>query len=45
MGSIFVNAAAAGANAVTATPTFDELPAALQRLADRSTIGKLVMVP
>jgi NADPH:quinone reductase len=32
-------------NAVTATPTFDELPEALQRLADRSTIGKLVMVP
>ena len=31
-------------NAITATPTFDELPNALQRLADRSTIGKLVMV-
>jgi NADPH:quinone reductase len=31
-------------NAVTATPTFDELPNALQRLADRSAIGKLVMV-
>ena len=30
-------------NAVTATPTFDELPNALQRLADRSVIGKLVM--
>lgn len=32
-------------NAVTATPTFDELPSALQRLADRAVIGKLVMVP
>ena len=32
-------------NAVTATPTFDELPSALQRLADRTVIGKLVMVP
>jgi len=32
-------------NAVTATPTFDELPSALQRLADRGVIGKLVMVP
>jgi NADPH2:quinone reductase len=31
-------------NAVTATPTFDELPNAVQRLADRSTIGKMVMV-
>jgi len=31
-------------SAVTATPTFDELPSALQRLADRSTIGKTVMV-
>jgi len=30
-------------SAVTATPTFDELPSALQKLADRSTIGKLVM--
>ena len=32
-------------NAVTATPTFDELPSALQRLADRRVVGKLVMVP
>jgi NADPH:quinone reductase len=32
-------------NAVTATPTFDELPNAVQRLADRAVIGKLVMVP
>jgi NADPH2:quinone reductase len=32
-------------NAVTAEVPFDELPAALQRLADRSVIGKLVMVP
>ena len=32
-------------SAVTSTPTFDELPSALQRLADRSTIGKMVMVP
>ena len=32
-------------NAVTATPTFDELPSALQRLADRKVVGKLVMVP
>ena len=31
-------------NAVTATPAFDELPSAVQRLADRSTIGKTVMV-
>jgi NADPH:quinone reductase len=31
-------------NAITATPAFDELPDALQRLADRSTIGKLVLV-
>ena len=31
-------------NAITATPTFDELPTALQRLADRTTIGKLVML-
>ena len=30
-------------NAVTTTPTFDELPSALQRLADRRTIGKTVM--
>ena len=32
-------------NAVTGTPTFDELRSALQRLADRTVIGKLVMVP
>jgi NADPH2:quinone reductase len=32
-------------SAVTATPGFDELPTAVQRLADRSTIGKMVMVP
>jgi len=32
-------------NAVTATPTFAELPSALQRLADRQVVGKLVMVP
>ncbi len=32
-------------NAVTDTVTFDELPAALQRLADRKVIGKLVMTP
>jgi NADPH2:quinone reductase len=31
-------------SAVTATPAFDELPSALQRLADRTTIGKMVMV-
>jgi NADPH2:quinone reductase len=31
-------------NAVTATPGFDELPAALQQLADRTVIGKLVMM-
>jgi NADPH2:quinone reductase len=30
-------------NAVTATPTFDELPDALQRLADRTVVGKLVV--
>jgi NADPH2:quinone reductase len=32
-------------NAVTAEVPFDELPTAVQRLADRSVIGKLVMVP
>ena len=32
-------------NAVTATPAFAELPHALQRLADRTVVGKLVMVP
>jgi NADPH2:quinone reductase len=32
-------------NAVTAEVTFDELPAAVQRLADRAVVGKLVMVP
>lgn len=31
-------------NAVTATPSFDELPSALQRLADRAAIGKAVMI-
>jgi NADPH2:quinone reductase len=31
-------------NAVTDMPTFDELPSALQRLADRKVVGKLVMV-
>ncbi len=32
-------------NAVTAEVPFDELPSALQRLADRRVLGKLVMVP
>jgi NADPH2:quinone reductase len=32
-------------NAVSAEVPFDELPGALQRMADRSVIGKLVMVP
>jgi NADPH2:quinone reductase len=32
-------------NAITAEVPFDELSAALQRLADRTVIGKLVMVP
>ncbi len=32
-------------NAVTAEVPFDELPSALQRLADRRVVGKLVMVP
>jgi len=32
-------------NAVTAMPTYDELPTALQRLADRRVVGKLVMIP
>ncbi len=31
-------------NAVTAQVPFDDLPSALQRLADRSVIGKMVMV-
>ena len=31
-------------NAVTAEVPFDELPAALQRMADRGVVGKLVMV-
>jgi NADPH2:quinone reductase len=31
-------------NAVTEEVPFDELPSAVQRLADRSVIGKLVMV-
>ena len=32
-------------NAVRAEVAFDELPAALQRMADRAVLGKLVMVP
>ncbi|MGP0032691.1 MAG: NADPH:quinone oxidoreductase family protein [Acidimicrobiales bacterium] len=32
-------------NAVTAEVSFDELPEALQRVADRRVVGKLVMVP
>jgi len=32
-------------NAVTAEVRFDELPNALQRMADRGVVGKLVMVP
>ncbi len=32
-------------NAVTAEVSFDELPGALQRMADRRVVGKLVMVP
>ena len=32
-------------NAVTAEVSFDELPEALQRIADRHVVGKLVMVP
>jgi NADPH2:quinone reductase len=32
-------------NAVRAEVPFDELPAALQRMADRAVIGKVVMVP
>lgn len=32
-------------NAVTAEVPFSELPAALQRMADRGVVGKLVMVP
>ena len=32
-------------NAVTAEVPFEELPQALQRLADREVVGKLVMVP
>jgi NADPH2:quinone reductase len=32
-------------NAVTAEVPFAELPVALQRMADRSVVGKLVMVP
>jgi NADPH2:quinone reductase len=31
-------------NAVTTQVPFDDLPSALQRLADRSVIGKMVMV-
>jgi hypothetical protein len=32
-------------NAVTAQVGFDDLPHALQRMADRAVVGKLVMVP
>jgi len=32
-------------NAVTAAVPFDDLPAALQRLADRRVVGKLVLLP
>ncbi len=32
-------------NAVTAEVPFAELPQALQRMADRGVVGKLVMVP
>jgi NADPH2:quinone reductase len=32
-------------NAVTAEVPFDALPAALQRMADRAVVGKLVLVP
>jgi NADPH2:quinone reductase len=32
-------------NAVRAEVAFDELPAALQRMADRQIVGKIVMVP
>jgi len=32
-------------NAVTEEVSFDELPQALQRMADRGVVGKLVMVP
>lgn len=32
-------------NAITAEVPFDELPTALQRIADREVVGKLVMVP
>ena len=32
-------------NAVTSEVPFDELPAALQRMADRAVVGKLVTVP
>ena len=32
-------------NAVTSTVAFDELPAALQRMADRGVVGKVVLVP
>jgi NADPH2:quinone reductase len=32
-------------NAVSAEVPFDALPAALQRMADRAIVGKLVMVP
>jgi NADPH2:quinone reductase len=32
-------------NAVTSAVTFDDLPVALQRVADRTVVGKLVLVP
>ncbi len=32
-------------NAVTSEVSFDELPTALQRMADRAVVGKLVLVP
>jgi len=32
-------------NAVTERIPFDDLPGALQRMADRQVIGKMVMVP
>jgi NADPH2:quinone reductase len=32
-------------NAVRAEVAFDDLPVALQRMADRAVVGKLVMAP
>jgi NADPH2:quinone reductase len=32
-------------NAVTEQVPFDDLPGALQRMADRRVVGKMVMVP